>query len=286
MSEKTCYFGPDNTLFGIVTQTSKPRENAPAILLVTGGLLHHIGPYRLYVHIARKLADLGFTVMRIDLGGIGDSGHGASDIPVSERSNHELGHAMDYMQQSYSIDSFVSMGLCSGADDSLKIAVNDNRIRGCLFLDGPGYRTSAYYIRHFLLHYPRRLLSLQKWAHLASRRLGKNQSKTDPGKVDYRDFPTKELAERQIQGLLTRGVKACFIYTGGVSDYYNYAGQFKAMFPSLSGASGLESRYYPKMDHMAILQSDREEIIRAVLEWSDRSFTPQHAPTKTSTDAA
>lgn len=284
MSEKTCYFGPDNTLFGIVTRTTKPRKNAPAILLVTSGLLHHIGPYRLYVHLARKLANLGFTVMRIDLGGIGDSGHGANDFPVSERSNHEIGHAMDFLQNTYAIDEFVSMGLCSGADDSLKIAVNDDRISGCLFLDGPGFRTPAYYLRHYLLHYPRRLLSLQKWKHLASRHLGKSQS-VDSGEVDFRDFPTQKLAERQLQGLLSRGIKACFIYTGGVSDYYNYAGQFKAMFPALKGVSGVESKYFPKMDHMAILQSDREHIINCVVEWIDRSFTNCSAIPSTSEDA-
>lgn len=285
MFEQTCYFGPANSLFGIVTQAETPRENAPAVLLITAGLLHHVGPYRLYVHIARQLASLGFTVMRFDLGGIGDSGVGANDIPVSERSNHEIGHAMDYIQSTYSIDSFVSMGLCSGADDTLKIAVNDDRVRGCLFLDGPGYRTSAYYVRHYLLHYPRRLLSLQKWTHLASRYIGKKPI-IDSGEVDYRDFPTRDLAERQLQGLLTRGVKACFIYTGGVSDYYNHKGQFSAMFPSLQGASRLTSYYYPKMDHMAILQADREDIIHRVIAWVDQSFAPTNAPSSTSKNAA
>ncbi len=285
MAEQTCYFGPGNSLFGVLNKPKNPRKNAPAVLLITAGLLHHVGPYRLYVHIARELAMLGFTVLRFDLGGIGDSGPGARDISISERSNYEIGHAMDYLQEAHSINYFISMGLCSGADDTLKIAVNDNRIRGCLFLDGPGYRTSAFYLRHVLLHYPRRLLSIQKWSHLVSRYFS-NKLSIDSGEIDYRNFPSRAVAETQIQGLVTRGVKSCFIYTGGVSDYYNYKGQFAKMFPSLKAGNGIEWHYFPRMDHMAILQSDREKIIDKVVNWMDQSFPSNNGSPSSSKDAA
>jgi len=73
MHEIACQFGPEERLFGIVSQPERPRIGAPAVLFLTAGLLHHVGPHRLYVQAARQLNTLGFTALRFDLGDVGDS---------------------------------------------------------------------------------------------------------------------------------------------------------------------------------------------------------------------
>ena len=70
--ERAMTMGPHD-LFGILTEPAITSE-APAIVLLNAGLLHHVGPARLWVDLARTWAAHGFRVLRIDLSGIGDSG--------------------------------------------------------------------------------------------------------------------------------------------------------------------------------------------------------------------
>ncbi len=75
MKEEALRFGPNGSLIGIVTDPSEEErgKNLPAFLLLNAGHLHRVGPNRHYVSIARKLSAMGFTVLRFDFSGIGDS---------------------------------------------------------------------------------------------------------------------------------------------------------------------------------------------------------------------
>src|SRR5215475_3162536 len=69
---------PEGQLVGILshpaanplTSTGSP---APGVIILNAGVLHRVGPHRLHVLLARRLAASGFTGLRLDLGGIGDS---------------------------------------------------------------------------------------------------------------------------------------------------------------------------------------------------------------------
>lgn len=72
MREETCVFGSANPLVGIITHP-EIDVGLPTVILLNAGLIHRIGPNRVYVRLARHLAGLGFQVLRFDLSGIGDS---------------------------------------------------------------------------------------------------------------------------------------------------------------------------------------------------------------------
>jgi hypothetical protein len=57
--------------FGLLQAAQTP----PAVMfvLLNAGAVHRQGPFRLYVHLARRLAALGFSCVRFDQPGIGDS---------------------------------------------------------------------------------------------------------------------------------------------------------------------------------------------------------------------
>ena len=68
-------FGDRGQLFGIL---SEPRERSTArgrlgVILLNTGADYHIVPSRLYVSIADRWANVGYTVLRFDLSGLGDS---------------------------------------------------------------------------------------------------------------------------------------------------------------------------------------------------------------------
>ena len=76
LMEEPWQFGAGGRLVGILTMPSVPPRNAqelPVFVYLSAGLLHRVGPYRLHVHLARELAQMGFTSLRVDLAGSGDS---------------------------------------------------------------------------------------------------------------------------------------------------------------------------------------------------------------------
>jgi hypothetical protein len=72
MNEEAVLIG--GSLVGILSRPPAGVDPAmPGVLLLNAGRIHRVGPNRLYVAIARRLAAMGFAVCRFDLSGIGDS---------------------------------------------------------------------------------------------------------------------------------------------------------------------------------------------------------------------
>src|SRR5205085_6183975 len=69
--ETLCRFGADSHLFGVLTEPGEKRD-LPAVILLNAGSIHRVGPSRLYVRIARELAQDGFASLRLDHEGLGD----------------------------------------------------------------------------------------------------------------------------------------------------------------------------------------------------------------------
>src|SRR5690606_5668052 len=131
------------------------------------GLVHRMGPYRLHVQMARRLAAQGYVVLRFDQSGLGDST--LSPRVSDNRKRDELAAALDLVARETGVARFVLGGLCSGADDAFNLAPLERRVVGLMLLDGVGYPTRGHQIRHYL---PRLLSPLRVLRYLC-RRLGK-----------------------------------------------------------------------------------------------------------------
>ena len=124
--ESLCRFGPGGRLFGVLAQ---PRTSAgkPAVLLLNAGSIHHAGPHRLYVRLARELADRGHPVLRLDLEGIGDSvlrGPGRENHPYSPTAQRDIADALAFLRGEHGCTRFVVMGLCSGAYNTFQAGLH------------------------------------------------------------------------------------------------------------------------------------------------------------------
>jgi alpha-beta hydrolase superfamily lysophospholipase len=139
--EEPVMFGSRPRLFGILTE---PADDAPvvggtaagrrpAVLMLNVGTNHRVGPNRLYVKMARAWGAQGFSVLRFDLAGIGDSrlaeGYVESRL-YSKESVTDVQAAMSFMQRFRGIDRFVLVGLCSGAYVAFHAALADPRVAG------------------------------------------------------------------------------------------------------------------------------------------------------------
>src|SRR5689334_20064244 len=70
-AENAIVFGGDVRLVGIVTTPAETRADRTGVILLNAGVVHRVGPNRLYVTLARRLAQAGLTVLRFDHSGIG-----------------------------------------------------------------------------------------------------------------------------------------------------------------------------------------------------------------------
>src|SRR5690606_13527989 len=65
--------GFGDALVGTITRPLGRTTRTTALVLLNGGMSHRMGPFWLYVRMARRLAAQGYGVVRLDQSGMGDS---------------------------------------------------------------------------------------------------------------------------------------------------------------------------------------------------------------------
>jgi dienelactone hydrolase len=140
--ERAVSFGDDRLLFGIVTRPPAEEVRRRAVILLNAGADHHIGASRLYVSMARRWSQHGYVVLRMDLGGIGDSGTrpGRTDDDVfPQEALDDIRAAIEYLCSSHGILDVTLAGLCSGAYHALRAAVAGLPIGRILMVNPQNY---------------------------------------------------------------------------------------------------------------------------------------------------
>ncbi len=283
--EKALKFGSEAPLVGVMSEP--PKEVAPiddpAVVLLNSGLLHRVGAARMHVRIARRLAADGYRVLRFDFSGIGDSDARRDGLTFGESAEREVVSAMDHLQQTKGSSKFVLMGLCSGADIGFLTAQQDQRVVGLVQLDPFVYRTTGYYLRHYL----RRASSLKAWKTFATERLKRvlPQNATELAMEDaelevspyLRDFPPRAEVARSLSRLVSRGVQLLHLFSGGQSWAYNYRSQYLDMFRDVDFGELLEIEYLPEADHIFSQLPAQDFVVERSAAWLASHF-PAEAP--------
>ncbi len=130
--ETPLFFGPQGRLFGILC---RPRRGTPAplaTLIVNASADPHYGFSRQPVALARHLASLGMSSLRMDFAGIGDSIGTDDDIAkpshiVETDRTPDITAALDALER-LGYRRFAVQGLCTGAYHALRGAFTDHRI--------------------------------------------------------------------------------------------------------------------------------------------------------------
>jgi pimeloyl-ACP methyl ester carboxylesterase len=285
MNETAISLGPSGSLLGVYTEPEGAIAlDAPAVLILSAGITHRSGPFRLHAEVARRLASEGYPCLRIDLAGIGDSAGRCDDISEQAGTLADARLGMDFLTAHTGISRFVLFGLCSGADDSHQIAVRDERVVGIIALDAFAYPSVLRLsIRQFarLAGHPRHVYQKAMGA-LRSSRVSRMVLGPPPGpqadsekearfQAFQRDFPPQEQVAAEIESMLERGVQGLYIYSGGYK-YYNYTGQFFDDFPVARYNSQVDVEYYRDADHTYLLLADRDRLITRVATWMASHF--------------
>lgn len=276
MIEKAYTFGEESNLVGILSEpTQKNTGKSPIVIFLNAGLLHHVGPYRLHVDMARELASSGYSSFRFDIGGIGDSNTKKGSLPIHERAVQETRDAISFLSGIKDTNQFILFGLCTGADSGHRTAVEDNKVIGTILLDGYIYKTPKYYVKKYIP----KLISVEKWMALAKRIITRlilsNRRKNVENDVKEDMFfwilPAKNKAVKEQNILVKRKVRQLCVFSGGYQDYI-YHGQFHDAFRSINFGSLLQEVHFPEADHTYTLVKDRKLLIQTAVDWVKNNF--------------
>lgn len=279
----------------IGTLTRGPASDGPAVVLLNAGLVQRAGPDGLHVRLAASLAARGFRTLRLDYSGVGDTPVRRDRIPIHDARVLETRSALDWLQAEHGVERFVLAGICTGADNAFRTALADDRVAGLILLDGYPYRTRGWWLRH---HVPR-LLRASSWRTL----LRAGSALPEPGRAaappepdvggepagraavrrDNRPgwdgvarlIPTRDELAGQLTKLIDRGVHSYFIYTGGYSDWVNYAGQLKAAVRGVSFRDRVTVDYLPGADHVFRPAASQTDLTDRVGAWLVKRWGPQ-----------
>jgi pimeloyl-ACP methyl ester carboxylesterase len=280
--------GENGSVIGVL---SRPHpgvvDREVAAVFLNSGLLHRVGPFRLYVLLARRLAKAGIAVLRIDQSGKGDSGrrHG---LPFEQSVSKDFEDAADFLRQHLGIKRFIVLGLCSGADDALFLSSRYPEIAGAVLLEAFSLRTLRYYVRH----YGPRFFRVDLWFAWARRfvsslrsltvRAG-NASANEPDMGLIREFPGITEIRKRYESIVKRKGKLLCVFTSAARSYYNYKGQLCAWLHLPFANELITEIYLPTARHTYPLATHRERLMHEVCTWVCREFGSDHAPVEPGT---
>lgn len=297
--EQPMFIGGLTPMFGMFTTPQRPlgAPRRPTVILLNAGAVHHVGPNRMYVAMARTWGALGFPVLRLDLPGIGDSKAppGQPEVRLYAVDHVDaVRAAMNHLQTSGQAERFVLAGLCSGAYLAFHAALADPRVAGCIQINPQlfawqtsdpmqqGVRKRREYMS--LRYYQRALLRRETWV------------KALRGHVAYEDFlaavhdnavalvrarvkaivsrlsgaPDEDEVARLFRILLDRRVECCLIFSRedrGLDQLERHLGQVAHRFRSrenfrLEVMDGPDHTFTPRWTQRRLIQTLTEHLTR------------------------
>jgi pimeloyl-ACP methyl ester carboxylesterase len=238
LDESPVYFRANGeTLLGILT-TPKYQSSKTAVIVLTGRGFPSPNRNRLSVHLCRCLAELGFSALRFDYHGIGESTGVAEGFDLSKPFVHDLDGAITHLKGD-GFDKFVLIGSCFGARTALSLGPTVTGLAGLILIAVPLHEdagaelafrlSSSEYVRRalrartlrrlFQAQHRERYLSLirSKLAILGTNGRNPSSPKAGASRTLTGSF------SRSLEAILARKVPVLFIY--GSNDRYYH--QFK-----------------------------------------------------------
>lgn len=284
MREDAVTFGK-TALLGIVSHPAyeAPPRNKGVIFLNAGGL-HRVGPSRLYVNLARKLAESGLLALRFDFAGFGDSDPRGDDIPFTKGAVADVRSAMDFLNATRGIEQFVLMGICSGAEASLDTACRDSRVTAIALINGHGYDPAPILkcdvSKAELFLRTARFLSAA-WPGIVARKWtrgtwGASQTAELTGYAArnllraYSSAATTPESAEVLKNLAERGVQVLLVYEGG-APAAEYVRALSGDRDSISCRDNVAIEIMQHADHTFNSVRQQQLLMEKITKWATHS---------------
>jgi pimeloyl-ACP methyl ester carboxylesterase len=290
-AEEVIVFGASVRLVGVVTA---PRAKATAtdaarhrigVVLLNAGVVHRVGPNRLYVTLARRLAQSGFTVLRFDHAGVGDSDPRDDQLDFNQSSVAETIAAMDWLAAERRCESFVLIGLCSGTLTAFRTALADVRVTSLVLLtallvdpstvseDAVAAMSERRVARSYLIE---KIASPRAWRKAVAgkvdvRRVARVMRRFVAGGTngDSASAKNPELVA-ELQRLLERGVSVRFVYADPTTVLEWFRTAIAPDVPRLRRHGRIDVSVVKQADHTFTQLRHQAQVIDLVSDWLAR----------------
>ena len=273
MNEEALLFGKTGSLVGIISDPSEPKhgKNHPAVILLNAGLVHRVGPNRLYVRLARALAANGFVAFRFDFSGIGDSQVRYDKLPFDESAVDEVQDAMDLLTETRQINRFLLLGICSGAENALNTARRDPRVIGAAPINPGGdsqllgtYTRSRRYWKTVLFDPKRWLNAVMGRGNF--RLMGINLNALFIRKRSISSAASDVAAD--LQALTQRGVDLLHIFSSDDPGLAYFDIVLNSTAGKLNGSGKLKVERIPQTNHIFSTLRSQQLLLNIVQDWA------------------
>ena len=278
MIEEPLQFGEGGRLFGVLTRPDEGSSDAPVVVFLNAGLLHRAGPHRLHVRIARRLAAHGLSSLRVDLGGIGDS-LTPPGIAYPESVAIDFADVLDLLSSEADAEQVYLFGLCSGADNAIRLAADHPRVAGMVLIDPVcekdeefASRAGAFSARALATKAatPSRYVTALKRRIDALTRRSDERNSDDAAGADslaLRGIPDPELTRRAFEKIRVRQGRVLCIFTADARRYYNVLGQMGRVLAIEDYDSFATEIFWPHSRHTFPLETHRLRLMDAIEAW-------------------
>ncbi|GEQ96462.1 hydrolase 1, exosortase A system-associated [Iodidimonas gelatinilytica] len=266
-------------LVSVLHQAEKPSNRA--VLIIVGGPQYRAGGHRYFVKLARRLAQEGYSVMRFDCRGMGDSD---GTHPGYEHLEKDISTALEALFRLLPQTKDVGLwGLCDGASASVLYCHKDPRI-GRLMLLNPWVRDDEAYDRVLLRHYyAKRLFDKEFWLsllrgkvnplHFPRLLLKLARQKLAPAK----NGPSHDSPSDQASPMAAKLVEALSAFKGPVQlvlsgndltakEFEQEANRIK-IWRALQNASNFQTLALTEADHTFSTPEWSQAVTEKTLEW-------------------
>jgi pimeloyl-ACP methyl ester carboxylesterase len=294
MREEAISFGEFKSLVGIVTNPGgqNKKHGKTAVVLLNPGIVHRVGPGRVYVKIARVLASIGFVTLRFDFSGIGDSIVRHDNLRFEKSAVNEARDAMDFLAKTRGIEHFILLGGCSGAEVALETARCDTRVIGALLINFPItrkedgvananliHRGASYYYRNYAL------FNLRSWFNLIVGRANYRQIALSlwyeaKRRLTFRKNTSREATEFEshLRLLADRDVRLAFLCSEGDPRLEDLREAGGVGLKELCATRSITLEILKRSDHTFSSLQDQEQLMKVLLERADMISPAEKEP--------
>lgn len=264
----------------MLTPPSDAVSRDTAVVLLNAGVVHHVGPQRLWVTLARRLARSGFTVLRFDHAGLGDSQHREDGLSWDQSSLADVGDAFGWLERSTPCRRFALLGLCAGTLTAFRAAQHDARVDALVLLTAlledpatvPEEVVAEAMDRRVGRSYvTQKATSGEAWKRLITGQVSPGKVIRTIGRTAF--APAKPAAGPRagtadavagLERLLRRGTSVSFLYAEPTTVLEYFRMTLEPRLPELRAMGPVEFTVFKGADHTFTLQRDQARVIDAI----------------------
>jgi len=265
MEQPITFESQGRRLVGIVSPSEKAQR---AVVFLGGWAGYRVGPHRIFVKLARRMAASGTTSLRFDFRGRGDS-EGAANEATLHTMIQDTEAALAWLDREVPAASVTLIGLCSGA--SVAMGVRHPRVDRLILWSPPSPRDQRpagethRRRRRLLREYAGKLLQGSTWRKIMTRQVRPRMIASvllGAGPQGPTDDVTEALCHERLGQF--RG-RALFVFGSAEPDTKIAEAAYRALCARYGVAAEFHS--IPDSDHSFYALPWEEEAMDTTLRW-------------------